>query len=146
LSVGLSFFVAQVFALDGLDQSLQTHAEQLFNQYCQYEQLYDNRLADLYDAQAVIQSVVRKPGQPVETKNLVGAQYQMMIRGLMPLAKLAGDRSTYEGVRYQAEKNRVRLFATRVDEKLQSRTPFQLLMGESASGRWVIFEEVSEIR
>ena len=62
----------------------------------------------------------------------------------MPLAKARGDRNTYSNVSYTREGQRFRIRASRFSELKNYTSPLSLLVGPSANGTWLIYEELSE--
>jgi hypothetical protein len=64
----------------------------------------------------------------------------------MPMAKERGDTSTFSEVQYVKEGAGVRITATRFSNLKNYSSPFSLLVAPDATGRWVIFEELSESR
>ena len=121
-------------------------AKQLFEQYVTLGHAYDSGVADLYSDDALIKNKRTYPSGKVRELTMPAGDYKALIRQAMPLAKARGDRSTYSNVKYAAEGSRVRITASRFSELKNYTSPISLLVGPSANGRWVIYEEISESR
>jgi hypothetical protein len=119
-------------------------AKQFFAQYVALEQAYDPGVADLYADEALIKTKRRPPMGDVQNVTIPAPQYKTFLRGRMPVARARGDRSTYSDVIYTPEGPFVRINAVRVSEPRKSQSPISLLVGQSPSGRWLIYEELSE--
>jgi ketosteroid isomerase-like protein len=61
----------------------------------------------------------------------------------MPVAKARGDTNTYADVSYEREGSRIRIRAARFSALKQYASPYSLVVGPDASGRWLIYEEHS---
>ena len=121
-------------------------ATQLFERYIALGHAYDVSIADLYADDAVIKNKRTYPTGEVRELTMPAANYKTLIRQAMPLAKTRGDRSTFSNVKYTAEGPRVRITASRFSELKNYTSPISLLVGPSANGRWLIYEEISESR
>lgn len=121
-------------------------ARQLFEQYVALGHAYDPSLAELYADDAFIKNTRTYPTGEVRELTMPAAKYKALIRQAMPLAKARGDRNTFSDVSYAAEGARVRIRASRFSELKKYTSPITLLVGPSANGRWLIYEEVSESR
>ena len=121
-------------------------AKQLFERYIALGHAYDVSIADLYADDAVIKNKRTYPTGEVRELTMPAANYKTLIRQAMPLAKTRGDRSTFSNVKYTAEGPRVRITASRFSELKNYTSPISLLVGPSANGRWLIYEEISESR
>jgi hypothetical protein len=119
-------------------------ARQFFTQYVALEQAYDPGVADLYADQALIRTRRKPPMGDPQTVTVPASQYKALLRGHMLVAAARGDRSTYSDVTYSPEGPFVRIDATRVSGPRKSQSPISLLVGQSPSGRWLIYEELSE--
>jgi hypothetical protein len=121
-------------------------AKRLFEHYVALGHAYDPGIADLYADDALIKNTRTYPTGEVRELTMPAAKYKALIRQAMPLARARGDRSTFSDVRYAAEGSRVRIRASRFSELKRYASPISLLVGPSASGTWLIYEEVSESR
>ena len=77
----------------------------------------------------------------------------VIVSGRVPLdeavvlaAEASGDRSTYSDVTYTREGEFIRIEALRYSEKRKRASPFSIVVGPSSSGKWLIYEELSESR
>jgi hypothetical protein len=118
-------------------------ARAFFTQFTELGQAFDPALAGLYADEARIVSVRKYPNGTERTLELNGVEYKALIREVMPIAKARGDTNTYADVFYQREGSRVRIRATRSSALKQYASPFSLVVGPDASGRWLIYEERS---
>jgi ketosteroid isomerase-like protein len=118
-------------------------ASTLFTQFVALGRAFDPALADLYADEARIVSVRKYPNGTQRTLDMRGAEYKALIREVMPIAKARGDTNTYADLSYQHEGSRIRIHATRVSALKQYASPYALVVGPDASGRWLIYEERS---
>jgi hypothetical protein len=107
---------------------------------------YDPALAELYADDAFIKNTRTYPTGEVRELTIPAPKYKALIRQALPVARARGDRSTFSDVSYAAEGPRVRIRASRFSELKKYRSPFTLLVGPSADGTWLIYEEVPESR
>lgn len=135
-------------ALAGLAQAqpVEKSATQLFQRYVALSRAYDAGLIELFDDNAVITNKRIYPNGEVREVTLPAAQYKRMLRKALPLARERGDRSTYSGVRYTREGERVRISALRYSELKKYSSPLVLVVGPAPGGGWLIYEEHSESR
>ena len=138
--------IGMMFATLAWAQPATDAAKQLFGQYVALGHAYDPGVADLYADEAVIRNRRIYPTGDVREMTVPAPKYKTLIRQVMPLAKARGDRSTYSEVSYAAEGERVRIKASRYSELKNYASPLVLLVGPSASGKWLIYEELSESR
>lgn len=138
--------VSVMFAAVATPQASNDAAKQLFEQYVALGHAYDSTVADLYSDDAVIKNKRTYPTGEVRELTMPAGNYKTLMRQAMPLAKARGDRSTYSDVKYTAEGSRVRIEATRFSELKKYTSPISLLVGPSATGTWLIYEEISESR
>jgi hypothetical protein len=138
----LAVVVGAVASTEGSE----TPARELFEQYVALGHAYDARLADLYADDAVIRNKRTYPTGQVRELTIPATRYKTLIREAMPLAKARRDRNTFSNVRYTPEGERVRIRASRFSEPKNYTSPISLLVGPSATGQWLIYEEVSESR
>lgn len=121
-------------------------AKKLFEQYVALGQAYDPGVADLYADDALIRNKRTYPNGEVRELTMPAPKYKALIRQVMPLAKERGDRSTYSGVTYAPEGERVRIRASRFSGMRNYTSPVSLLVGPGPGGRWLIYEERTESR
>ncbi len=118
-------------------------ARALFKQYVDLEHAFDVTVADLYSDDALIKNKRTYPTGQVREMTFPAPQYKALIRQAMPLAKQAGDTSTYTDCKYTPEAARVRITCTRYSERKKYSSPISLLVGAGKNGKWLIFEELS---
>jgi hypothetical protein len=119
-------------------------AKQFFAQYVALERAYDPGIADLYADEALIKTRHKPPmGEPRDV-TIPAPQYKTLLRGRMPVAESRGDHSDYSDVTYALEGAFVRINAVRLSEPRKRKSPISLLVGQSPSGTWLIYEELSE--
>jgi hypothetical protein len=75
-----------------------------------------------------------------------GTEYKSLLREAIPTAKARGDVSTYSDISYQRKGTHVWVRATRYAVLKQYSSPYALLVGPTASGQWLIYEEHSITR
>jgi hypothetical protein len=119
-------------------------AKALFNRYVALEHAFDPAVADLYADDAVVKNKRTYPTGQVREVTFPTPQYKALLRQAMPLAKQAGDKSTYSDCRYSEEAERVRINCTRYSERKKYTSPVSLLVGPGATEEWLIHEELSE--
>lgn len=121
-------------------------AKQLFAQYAALENAYDPGVADLYADDALIKQRRKMPmGEPQDVI-VPASKYKTLLRQNIEIAKARGDRSTYSDVIYTREGEFIRIDALRSTEMSKRTTPFSIVVGQSPSGKWLIYEEVSASR
>jgi len=103
-------------------------ARQLFARYVALERAFDPAIAELYSDASVIRNKRRYPTGEVRELTIPASQYKDLIRASMPLAK----------------NGRVRVTATRFSNLKKYSSPVSLLVARSDTGRWLIYEELSE--
>lgn len=121
-------------------------AEQLWNRYVSLEAAFDPAVADLYSDDALIRNRRAYPTGEVREANVPAAQYKLLVRQAIPLAKATNDTSRYTGCTYAAEGARVRIICNRFSVLKDYTAPISLLVGPGPAGGWLIFEEVSVSR
>ncbi|PYQ63590.1 MAG: hypothetical protein DMF53_09765, partial [Acidobacteria bacterium] len=73
------------------------------------------------------------------------AKYKQILRDYMKTkARQIGDISNYTNDTYTQEGNRVRIKVTRYSSIEKVSSPVSMLVGPDATGRWLIYEELSE--
>ena len=132
---------AQSLSADG-----RAKAEALWNRYVALEAAFDPAVADLYADDAVIRNRRTYPTGEVREATVPAAQYKVLVRQAIPLAKARNDISRYSGCTYAAEGARVRVACARFSVLKNYTSPISLLVGPGPGGPWLIFEELSESR
>jgi hypothetical protein len=118
-------------------------AKQLFAQYFALEQAYDPRVADLYTDDAFIKTRHKPPMGEARDVTIPAPEYKTRLRQHMAVAQARGDRSSYANVTYTPEGAFVRIDASRLMDPRKNASPITLRVGQSPSGRWLIYEEWS---
>jgi hypothetical protein len=119
-------------------------ARALFKRYVDFEHAFDPAVADLYADDALIKNKRTYPDGQVRDRSIPAPHYKALLRTAMPLAKSAGDRSTYSDCKYAEAGDRVRITCARFSERKKYTSPITLLVGPGTNGDWLIFEELSE--
>ena len=119
-------------------------ARQLFERYGALSAAFDTTMADLFSDSAHIENTRRNPDSTVKVLTLPAPAYKDLIRKVMPLARARNDRNTYSKVTYVAEGPNVRIRGQRYSTLKKYTSPFSLLVGPDAEGRWLILEEITE--
>jgi hypothetical protein len=116
-----------------------------FQHYVELEHTFDPSIADLYSDDAVIKNTqYRADGKVVPLTKPV-AKYKQILRDYMKTkARQIGDISNYTNDTYTQEGNRVRIKVTRYSSIEKVSSPVSMLVGPDATGRWLIYEELSE--
>jgi len=140
------FLVGMSLAALGSTHGADDAARQLFEKYVALGHAYDPSIADLYSDDALIKNTRTYPSGEVRELTMPAGKYKVLIRQAMPVARARADRNTFSDVSYTAEGSRVRIRASRFSELKKYRSPLSLLVGPSANGTWLIYEEVSESR
>lgn len=133
-------------AQPGQDVLATIKAKELFAAYDRLEHEFDPAIADLYADDAVIRNKRVYPTGEVREMTIPASKYKELLRTATPLAKARGDVSTYSNVTYTPEADGVRIKADRYSELKKYHSPLSLLVKPSASGKWLIYEELSESR
>ena len=94
---------------------------------------------DCYDATAKI-TVVDAERAP---RTFTGSEYKEQIAAYFEAARGGASFVRYSDPVFTVEDDRVRIKATRLDSRLEERTPIVLIVGPSADGQWRILEERS---
>jgi len=129
-----------------LSADARARAEQVWNRYVALEAAFDPAIADLYADDAVIRNRRTYPTGEVREATVPAAQYKVLIRQAIPLARAKNDISRYSGCAYAAEGARVRITCARFSTLKNYTSPITLLVGPGAGATWLIFEESSESR
>ena len=142
----LLLMVPAVGGAQGLSADSRAKAEQLWNRYVALEAAFDPALADLYADDAVIRNRRTYPTGEVREATVPAAQYRLLVRQAIPLAKARNDVSRYSNCSYVANGARVRILCARFSVLKNYTSPISLLVGAGPNGSWLIFEELSESR
>ncbi|HEY3571903.1 MAG TPA: hypothetical protein VGP73_28495 [Thermoanaerobaculia bacterium] len=121
-------------------------AKAFFQHYVELEHAFDPSIADLYSNDAVIKNTqYRADGKVVPLTKPVD-KYKQVLRDYMKTkARQIGDISNYSNDTYAVEgSNRVRIKVTRYSSIEKVSSPVSMLVGPDATGKWLIYEELSE--
>lgn len=121
-------------------------AKAFFQHYVELEHAFDPAIADLYSDDAVIKNTqYRADGKIVPLTKPV-AKYKQVLRDYMKTkARQLGDVSNYTNDTYSVEGgNRVRIKVTRYSSIEKVSSPVSMLVGPDPTGKWLIYEELSE--
>ena len=129
-----------------LSADARVKAEQVWSRYVALEAAFDPAVADLYADDAVIRNRRTYPTGEVREAVVPAAQYKLLVRQAIPLARARNDVSRYSGCTYAAEGARVRVVCARFSELKGYTSPISVLGGPGPAGAWLIFEELSESR
>ena len=135
-------------AAQGLSADARAKAEQLWNRYVALEAAFDPAVADLYADDALIRNRRTYPTGEVREATVPAAQYKMLVRQAIPIAKARNDISRYSGCMFtpRGQQERVRIVCSRYSVLKDYTSTIALLVGPGPSGAWMIFEELSESR
>lgn len=122
------------------------NAKRLFDRMVYLEQRFDIALKDLYaDNALIIVTEIRSSGR-FKTE-MSGADLKMLIESYLPTAANLGIWYHYSNVSITPEGDeRMRILASRTQHGTQQSFPYQLLVGPSRSGAWLIYEEQSIVQ
>jgi hypothetical protein len=129
----------------GSKAELIAKAKAFFQHYVELEHGFDPAIADLYSNDATIKNTQYMKDGKIFPRTVEVAKYKQTLRDYMKTkARQVGDVSNYSNDTYTPEGSRVRIKVTRYSsiEKLSS--PVSLLVGPDATGKWLIYEELSE--
>jgi hypothetical protein len=117
-----------------------------FQHYVELEHAFDPSIADLYSDQATIKSTRYMPDGKVVPATIPVMKYKQVLRDYMKnKARQLGDVSNYTNDTYSVEGgNRVRIKVTRYSSLEKVSSPVSMLVGPDATGKWLIYEELSE--
>ncbi|PYQ57263.1 MAG: hypothetical protein DMF53_23210 [Acidobacteria bacterium] len=120
-------------------------AKAFFQHYVELEHAFDPAIADLYSDDAVIKNTqYRADGKIVPLTKPV-AKYKQVLRDYMKTkARQIGDVSNYSNDTYSVEGGKVRIKVTRYSSIEKVSSPVSMLVGPDATGKWLIYEELSE--
>lgn len=119
-------------------------AKAVFDRYIELEHSFDPTVADLYSDDALIRNKRTYPTGQVRELTMPAPQYKALIRQTMSLTKVRGDTSSYSDINYAREGRGIRVSASRFSNLKKYSSPISLLIAPDESGRWLIFEEISE--
>lgn len=145
LFVAVALFSSSTLALEP-PPSPADRAKSIFNAYQSLEKSYDPAVADLYCDTALIRNTRTYPDGQARTLEIPAPKYKALVRASMPMAKAAGDYSTYSEVTYAVEGSNVRIKSSRYGVVKKYTSPLSLLVGSCGGGEWAILEELSESR
>ena len=121
-------------------------AEDLFDRLVYLEQRFDTDMKHLYADSAKI-VVMELRGDLRYKTEMTGAELKDLIDSYLPTAALGGQWYTYANVSIAPEGDeRMRILASRRSQKSGEEFPYQLLVGPSPGGSWLIYEETSMVR
>lgn len=116
-----------------------------FQHYVELEHAFDPSIADLYSDQATIKSTRYMPDGKTVPVTVPAIRYKQALRTYIATkAREVGDVSNYTNDTYSAEGGKVRIKVTRYSSLEKVSSPVSLLVGPDATGKWLIYEELSE--
>ena len=121
-------------------------ARRLFEQYLKLSWNYNPEILNLYAKDALIQVTIRPQGGQANVMTFSLNDFKNLVLASIPKAKARGDRNTYSEVVYTPEGNKVRIKAKRYSLLHQYTSPHSMLVGLDRTGKWVIFEELIEVK
>jgi hypothetical protein len=121
-------------------------AKAFFQHYVELEHAFDPSIADLYSDQATIKNTQYQADGKVVPLTKPVDKYKQILRNYMKTkARQIGDISNYTNDTYTVEgSNRVRIKVTRYSSIEKVSSPVSMLVGPDATGKWLIYEELSE--
>jgi len=119
-------------------------AKAFFKRYVTLEHAFDPAMVDLYSDSVVIKNKRYMPDGKIVPMTVPASRFKKALKDYMPKARQVGDVSTYTNETYAMEGNRVRINVTRYSSVEKVSSPVSILVGPDPSGKWLIFEEVSE--
>ena len=121
-------------------------AKSLFDRLVYLEQRFDTDMKHLYADSAKI-TVMELRGDLRYKTEMSGAQLKDLIDSYLPTAALGGQWYIYSNVSISPEGDeRMRILASRRSQKTGEEFPYQILVGPSPGGSWLIYEEISMVR
>ncbi len=121
-------------------------SQKLFDRMVYLEQRFDTDLKNLYADSARI-VVLELRGDKRYKTEMTGADYKELIDSYLPTAAIGGQWFTYSNVSIAPEGDtRMRILASRKSHKTGEAFPYQVLVGPSPGGSWLIYEETSMVR
>ena len=146
VAVLLALALPALAGAQALTADARARAEQIWNRYVALEAAFDPAVADLYSDDAVIRNRRTYPTGEVREATVPAAQYKVLVRTAIPIARARNDISRYSGCTYAAEGARVRVACARFSTLKNYTSPISVLVGPGPAGAWLIFEEISESR
>ena len=137
----LVLLIAPGFAAADADLRL-AKARALFEQFVARSDKFDPSVSDFYHDDARIVAYRTYPFGKDRRMTMRGEQYKSIIRKVMPIARIRGDRNEYSSVTYEPEGPGVRISATRRSLLKNYTAPHSILVVPDGSGEWHIHEEV----
>jgi hypothetical protein len=120
-------------------------AKTFFQHYVELEHAFDPSIADLYADQATIKNTRYMPDGKVVPATVPVMKYKQILRDYMKnKARQIGDVSNYTNDTYSVEGGKVRIKVTRYSSIEKVSSPVSMLVGPDATGKWLIYEELSE--
>lgn len=121
-------------------------AQKLFDRLVYLEQRFDTEMKHLYADSAQI-TIMELRGDLRYKTQMTGAQLKDLIDSYLPTAALGGQWYIYSNVSIAPEgEERMRILASRRSQKTGEEFPYQILVGPSPGGPWLIYEELSMVR
>lgn len=116
-----------------------------FKKFVELSDAYDVKVADLYSDEAKIRTYRRYPHGLKRAMELTGAQWKELIKRVMPLAKMKGDRSTYTNIKISFNGAKAKIKADRYSvSKCYTDTGYYMILERQTDGRYMIIEEYTE--
>jgi hypothetical protein len=116
-----------------------------FQHYVELEHAFDPTIADLYSDEAVIKATRYLPDGKIIPMTIPVSRYKKVLRDYIGTrARQLGDVSNYTNDTYAQEGSRVRIKVTRYSSIEKVSSPVSMLVGPDATGKWLIYEELSE--
>jgi hypothetical protein len=119
-------------------------AKAFFQRYVALEHAFDLAMVNLYSDSVVIKNKRYMPDGKIVPMTVPASRFKKALKDYMPKARQVGDISTYTNDTYTMEGNRVRINVIRYSSVEKVSSPVSILVGPDPSGKWLIFEEVSE--
>lgn len=136
---------APALAQDNVEERYE-YAKRLFERMVYLEQRFDTALGELYADDAVIIVTEIRADKRYKTQ-MSGAEFKVLIDSFLPTAASLGIWYQYSNVSITPEGDeRMRILASRKQSGQQQSFPYQLLVGPSRSGGWLIYEEQSIVQ
>jgi exopolysaccharide biosynthesis protein len=108
---------------------------------------FDPKLADLYADEAKIVNTTLRKDDRKDVIKYEGKNFKEQLRkGLPTTGKMLNDKNTFSDITYTEENGRVRVTATRFNQRKNCSSPHSFLIGPAKSGAWFIYEELREIK
>lgn len=139
----VSFLTEPAIAAD--DVKDHERVQRFFARYIHLNETFDASVADLYADSAVISSFRRHPDGRTRNMAMPGAQWKALVRQVMPIAKMRGDRSIYREIRITIKGDHAKIKASRYSViKCYLDQGYYMIVSKQADGSYQIIEEYSE--